>query len=117
MWANIPATLGALLISLSMGLFGFRESATASYVAVSLAIEAITVVALLAWIVLMATTRPPPTRHPNPSPSKASPAIIPKPSASSTVCLACSTDMTSPAAGMSFPGNRICGQHGSSDAC
>jgi hypothetical protein len=60
------STLGALLISLSMGLFGFRESATASYVAVSLAIEAITVVALLAWIVLMATTPPPPTRTPEP---------------------------------------------------
>jgi hypothetical protein len=32
----------------------------------SLAIEAITVVALLVWIVLMATTPPPPTRHPGP---------------------------------------------------
>jgi hypothetical protein len=54
------ATLGALLISLGVGLFGFRESTSASYVAESLAIEAITVLALIAWTILMATTRQPP---------------------------------------------------------
>jgi hypothetical protein len=60
------ATLGALLISLSVGLFGFRESASASFVAVSLAIEGITVVALITWVVLMATTPQPPARRPEP---------------------------------------------------
>jgi hypothetical protein len=54
------ATLGALLISLTVGLFGFRESISASYVAQSLTIEPITVLALLAWTVLVtATPRPP----------------------------------------------------------
>jgi hypothetical protein len=48
------ATLGALLISLSMGLFGFRESISASYVVESLAIETITVLALITWTVLAA---------------------------------------------------------------
>ena len=49
------ATLGALLISLGVGLFGFRESISASYVTESLAIEAVTVLALLGWTVLTAT--------------------------------------------------------------
>ena len=48
------ATLGALLISLGVGLFGFRESIAASYVTQSLAIEAITVLALITWTVLVA---------------------------------------------------------------
>jgi hypothetical protein len=48
------ATLGALLISLSVGLFGFRESISASYVTESLAIETITVLALLGWTILAA---------------------------------------------------------------
>jgi hypothetical protein len=48
------ATLGALLISLGVGLFGFRESISASYVTQSLAIETITVLALLGWTVLVA---------------------------------------------------------------
>ena len=47
------STLGALLISLSVGLFGFRESISASYVTQSLAIESITVLALLSWIGLV----------------------------------------------------------------
>jgi hypothetical protein len=50
------ATLGALLISLSVGLFGFRESISASYVAQSLAIETIALVVLLSWTVLAAAT-------------------------------------------------------------
>ena len=48
------ATLGALLISLSVGLFGFRESISASYVVESLTIETITVLALITWTVLVA---------------------------------------------------------------
>ena len=43
------ATLGALLISLSVGLFAFRESISASYVTQSLTIETITVLALITW--------------------------------------------------------------------
>jgi hypothetical protein len=53
------ATLGALLISLSVGLFGFRESISASYVAQSLAIETIALVALLIWTALAAATARP----------------------------------------------------------
>src|SRR5690242_11914194 len=52
------ATLGALIISLTAGLFGFRESISASYVVQSLAIETITVLALLSWTALAA-------RHPS----------------------------------------------------
>jgi hypothetical protein len=48
------ATLGALLISLSVGLFGFREAVSASYVTQSLTIETITVLALITWTVLLA---------------------------------------------------------------
>lgn len=48
------ATLGALLISLTVGLFGFRESISASYVTQSLAVETSTVLALLSWTALVA---------------------------------------------------------------
>ena len=52
-------TLGALLISLTVGLFGFRESISASYVTQSLIIEPIAILALAAWTVLVsATSRP-----------------------------------------------------------
>jgi hypothetical protein len=65
------STLGALLISLTMGLFGFRESISASYVTQSLAIETITVLALLSWT-LLATAAPRrgglPVRHRSPAP-------------------------------------------------
>jgi hypothetical protein len=50
------ATLGALLISLTVGLFGFRESISASYVAQSLTVESITLLALLTWTLLMPAT-------------------------------------------------------------
>ena len=46
-------TLGALLISLSIGLFGFRESIQASFVVESIVIEAIVTVALAGWTVLV----------------------------------------------------------------
>jgi hypothetical protein len=52
------ATLGALLVSLSVGLFGFRESISASYVVESLLIEAIAAIALLGWTVLVAVPSP-----------------------------------------------------------
>jgi hypothetical protein len=68
------ATLGALLISLSVGLFGFRESISASYVTQSLTIETITLFALISWTILAATrhraaARPPATdsRHTEPA--------------------------------------------------
>jgi hypothetical protein len=60
------STLGALLISLSVGLFGFRESISASYVTQSLTIEAITVLALITWTVLVTATPRWPTRCPRP---------------------------------------------------
>jgi hypothetical protein len=59
------ATLGALLISLSVGLFGFRESIQASFVVESIVIEAIVTVALAGWTVLVAlpsASRPRPRR-------------------------------------------------------
>ncbi len=62
--AYTASTLGALLISLTVGLFGFRESISASYVVQSLAIETITVLALTGWTVLV-TARP---RVPNRTP-------------------------------------------------
>ena len=49
-------TLGALLISLTVGLFGFKESISASYVTLTLAIETITLLALLSWTALAAAT-------------------------------------------------------------
>ncbi len=48
------STLGALVISLTVGLFGFKESITASFVVASLAVESITVLLLLGWGVLTA---------------------------------------------------------------
>jgi len=51
-------TLGALLISLTVGLFGFKESISASFVTQSIAIETVTVVALLAWTILVSATPP-----------------------------------------------------------
>ena len=50
------STIGALLISLTVGLFGFRESISASYVTQSLAIETITAIALIGWTILTAAT-------------------------------------------------------------
>jgi hypothetical protein len=55
-------TLGALLISLTVGLFGFKESISASYVTQSLTIETITLLALLTWTALAAATPRPPAR-------------------------------------------------------
>lgn len=54
------STLGALVISLSVGLFGFRESIEASYVAESLVIESIAVLALLGWSIMISARLPRP---------------------------------------------------------
>jgi hypothetical protein len=56
------ATLGALIISLTVGLFGFRESISASFVTQSLIVETITMLALLTWGILV-TARPRPRTH------------------------------------------------------
>jgi len=64
------STLGALLLSLTVGLFGFRESASASFVSQSLAIEAITLLALLSWTALVTAVPQPsglPVRHRSPA--------------------------------------------------
>lgn len=60
------STLGALLISLSVGLFGFRESISASFVTESLTIETITVLALISWTTLAAARSPAPRAAPRP---------------------------------------------------
>lgn len=41
------ATLGALIISLAAGLFGFHESISASFVVISIALESVAIVVLL----------------------------------------------------------------------
>ena len=63
------STLGALLLSLSVGLFGFRESISASYVTQSLALETITLLALFGWTILVAAAPRPRARGHHPSPS------------------------------------------------
>jgi hypothetical protein len=50
------STLGALVISLSVGLFGFKESISASYVTETLTIESITTLALIIWTVFVTAT-------------------------------------------------------------
>ncbi|MGH3305335.1 MAG: hypothetical protein ACRDOK_27455 [Streptosporangiaceae bacterium] len=52
------STLGALVLSLSVGLFGFRESISASAVVASIVVDTITVLALLTWTILSAAPRP-----------------------------------------------------------
>jgi hypothetical protein len=59
------STLGALIISLTVGLFGFRESISASFVTESLTIDSITALGLISWTILVAALRPP-TRRPRP---------------------------------------------------
>ena len=47
-------TLAALIISINIGLFGFKESAGASFVVLSLVIEALATLVLLGWTGLTA---------------------------------------------------------------
>lgn len=49
------ATILALVISLSVGLFGFRESISASYVVQSLVLESVAVIVLLSWTAVTAS--------------------------------------------------------------
>jgi hypothetical protein len=50
----VVATIGALVISLLVGLFGFKESISASFVVESLVLESIAAVLLAAWTVIAA---------------------------------------------------------------
>jgi hypothetical protein len=60
----IVGDIGALVISLTVGLFGFKESISAAYVVQTLVIETITLLALLIWTALAAATRGPSDRQP-----------------------------------------------------
>ena len=51
------ATIGALIVSINFGLFGFKESAGASFVMLSLVIESIGVLGLMIWTLLVAARR------------------------------------------------------------
>ncbi|MGH3578864.1 MAG: hypothetical protein ACRDU0_15080 [Mycobacterium sp.] len=51
------STLGALVISINLGLFGFRESASASFVQASLALESVAALGALMWTVLVVARR------------------------------------------------------------
>jgi hypothetical protein len=64
------STLGALLISLTVGLFGFRESISASFVTQSLIVESITVAALFSWAILVTARLRPRTQMPPESSSR-----------------------------------------------
>jgi len=48
----VASTILALVISLAVGLFGFRESIHANYVVLALVVESVTLIILLAWTVL-----------------------------------------------------------------
>ncbi len=50
----VASTIAALLISLSVGLFGFHESISASYVTQALVLESVAVVVLAVWTVIAA---------------------------------------------------------------
>ncbi len=52
------STIGALVISLSVGLFGFNESIHASYVVQALVLESVAVIILAAWTLLAAAAVP-----------------------------------------------------------
>jgi hypothetical protein len=55
----VASTILALVISLTVGLFGFPESIHAHYVVLALVVESITLVILLAWTVLAFRAVPP----------------------------------------------------------
>jgi hypothetical protein len=51
------STIGALVISINVGLFGFRESLSASFVGLSLIIESTAALGLLIWTVFVVARR------------------------------------------------------------
>ena len=54
----VASTILGLLVSLTVGLFGFKESIHASYVVQALVLESIAVIVLLAWTVIAARATP-----------------------------------------------------------
>jgi hypothetical protein len=52
------STILALVVSLTIGLFGFNESISANYVVEALVLECLAVVVLLAWTVIAASALP-----------------------------------------------------------
>jgi hypothetical protein len=52
------STIAALLVSLRLGLFGFHESISASYVVESLVLESVAAAVLFAWTVIAASAIP-----------------------------------------------------------
>ena len=52
------STILALVISLTVGLFGFNESISANYVVEALVLECVAVIVLLAWTVIAASALP-----------------------------------------------------------
>jgi hypothetical protein len=54
----VAGTILALVISLTVGLFGFNESISANYAVLALVVESITLVVLLAWTALAALAVP-----------------------------------------------------------
>jgi hypothetical protein len=50
----VASALGALLISINVGLFGFREFTSVAFVMPSIVIESIAIVTLVAWMVVVA---------------------------------------------------------------
>jgi hypothetical protein len=54
----VAGTILALVISLTVGLFGFNELISANYVVLALVVESITVLILLAWIVVAVSAVP-----------------------------------------------------------
>lgn len=55
-------TILALVISLTVGLFGFKEHISANYVVLALVVESIATVVLLVWTTIAAWAVPPPRR-------------------------------------------------------
>jgi hypothetical protein len=53
----MAATLGALILSINIGLSGFQESSQASFVAESILLESIGGVGLLTWTVIVVGAR------------------------------------------------------------
>jgi len=66
------STLGALVISLSVGLLGFHESMSASFVRPTLAVESVTVLALVSWTAMVAARLQPPAGRRPELPDRAS---------------------------------------------
>jgi hypothetical protein len=54
----VAGTILALVISLTVGLFGFNEHISANYVVLALVVESITLIILLAWTALAAWAVP-----------------------------------------------------------